>query len=665
AVVTGLASTEVTWSSSDGNIDISSGLYTAPASVGAATSATITATSVADPAQTASVTLWVNPVNATVDFTHLLSPLDPYTFGIDVTGYPGSGPNITNDTIQQQMMQGMAAMMRMDLKYTTPGDPTSPLKCGGSGCNTSIAGDDWITSIMAIGAEPVVLVGGISAATYLTDAANLVKHFNIGSDGVTPDPTLPNYVKYWIIGNENDLGVNGGYSGSSYGAIFNQAYLAMKEVDPNIKIGGPATGGPYSGGGMSSTLPITKPGSYDSASLSQWIDDFLTTSGQYVDFLDFHKYDLSSSTWNDSTSTSPSTGRLITGSGSASSNSGSGNTYKYQIRPAQIMFEVAHNPQSASRAAQIGVQIGEWNISNASISGSPEIRLPFDFFNTLYSASALGEMTTVGARSLMFGDKSGPLGMLEDGTTHTNAAMPTWVPPALNDPMPIYYGYGMYTGMGLFRHYGTEAVATTTSIGAAPNGLDVFASANDKNIVVVNKNNIAETVTLSLTGFTDGTADVWQKAAEGGVIGSNDAQGPLYDPAPAQSLGTLNVTNGGLSILVPPYSVTTLVLNAPVSVVASPGVVSLNASQTQQFTATVTGDSTNSVTWAVSCASGGTGCGTIDSTGLYTAPESIPMLTFNAIVNPGTPTVPDSAIITTTSTADNTASTFVSVKLIP
>ncbi len=128
-----------------------------------------------------------------------------------------------------------------------------------------------------------------------------------------------------------------------------------------------------------------------------------TDCGSRVDFLDFHKYDLSGSQWTDSPT------RL----------NSSGNTYKYQIRPAQVQYMIAHNASSAARAGQIMVELGEWNISSnaGSISTSPEIRLPYDFFNTLYGASALGNMMTVGARAMMFGDKNTALGIVGDGST--------------------------------------------------------------------------------------------------------------------------------------------------------------------------------------------------------------------------------------------------------
>ena len=89
--------------------------------------------------------------------------------------------------------------------------------------------------------------------------------------------------------------------------------------------------------------------------------------------------------------------------------------------------------------------------------------------------------------------------------------------------------------------------------------------------------------------------------------------------------------------------------------VTDPGNLSVfYINQVVQFTATVTGTSNTAVTWSLSSDGGCTGsaCGTLSSTGLYTAP----------------PTATGSKVnitITATSVADNTASDSMSVKVVP
>ena len=72
-----------------------------------------------------------------------------------------------------------------------------------------------------------------------TSAANLVRHFNVNPVSGSVDPTLPNYVPNWIVGNEPNAN---GFSASSYSAYFNAGFDAMKAVDSRIKIGGPGIG---------------------------------------------------------------------------------------------------------------------------------------------------------------------------------------------------------------------------------------------------------------------------------------------------------------------------------------------------------------------------------------------------------------------------------------
>jgi hypothetical protein len=103
---------------------------------------------------------------------------------------------------------------------------------------------------------------------------------------------------------------------------------------------------------------------------------------------------------------------------------------------------------------------------------------------------------------------------------------------------------------------------------------------------------------------------------------------------------TMTVTGNGKSATCD----ATLKVNVTVSV--SPTSVTLNTGATQQFTATVTGTSDTRVTWSVP---GGAANGTIDASGLYTAPATAP--------NPATVSV------VATSVADSTKSASASVTI--
>jgi hypothetical protein len=260
------------------------------------------------------------------------------------------------------------------------------------------------------------------------------------------------------------------------------------------------------------TLP-SNPCDHGTSSNYQYLQDFLNGSGAYVDFVDFHKYDTGSTT-----SSSQAAGFLA-------------NTCRYGLRIAQIRNYLNTFSTTQSRANSIDIEIGEWNLT----SDGTDTGLTYQEFNTVYSASALGYIMNNGARGLMYGDQNGPLSMISDGSNGSGT----------NNGMPIYWGYAMYTGAGLFRTYGTTSVATSTTL----SNVDVFASTNGNSIVVVNKDpNNTQNATFALTGYISGSADVWQKS---------NSFGPYIAP---QKLGAATITNGEFTYSLPPYSVTTFVL---------------------------------------------------------------------------------------------------------
>jgi hypothetical protein len=91
----------------------------------------------------------------------------------------------------------------------------------------------------------------------------------------------------------------------------------------------------------------------------------------------------------------------------------------------------------------------------------------------------------------------------------------------------------------------------------------------------------------------------------------------------------------------------TITLMPAVTVSLTPGVVTLNGSQTQQFTATVSNTSNTAVTWTIDPPS----AGSFSAPGLYTAPPSV--------------TTPQTVTVTATSQADTSQSASATVMLAP
>lgn len=415
--------------------------------------------------------------NTTVNFTSTVRNIPFVAIAMDISGY-GQGSHITNDqTHRQKLVNLKLGMMRMEFLYEN-----GAIVCGGDGCAKNISGDAWISSIKAAGAEPIIITpldGRRSVDQDKTDAVNLVKHFNQQTN---------NPVKRWIIGNELDNSGNPDrMDATTYANRFNAIYDAMKAVDPSIKIGGPATAYYNTG----------------------FIETFLTISGNRVDFIDFHTYGQGGSE-NKSEST------LLN------------ETLRYTEYLTDLRTKI--DAKTGSRAGQIEMQVGEWNLDWNS---DPK---QFTHFNTIWSASALGRILQAGGHALMYADKNGALGALFE--TNTNGGVK-------NDLMPIYHGYGMFTGENLFPRFGTSLVAANTTL----SNVEVYASNNPKNIVAINKNQSQpQQVSFALTGVTSGTATVWQKD-------------PSIDTkALPQNKGTIVITNGRFVYTLPGYSVVTFVV---------------------------------------------------------------------------------------------------------
>jgi len=188
-----------------------------------------------------------------IDYNNILRTLSPLAIGgVDESGY-GTPNVLVNDSIQQQKLKQLGIpYMRMSLKYTLSGDPSSRIVCGGEGCDTRWSGDQWINSIKNLNAIPVV-----NDPVNPSDLPALVKHFNKDTN---------NHITRWLSSsNEPDLS---GIDATTYSNNFNQLYDAMKAIDPTIKIGGPTVAW------------------YDAA----FLQIFLNISGTRVDFIDFHAY---------------------------------------------------------------------------------------------------------------------------------------------------------------------------------------------------------------------------------------------------------------------------------------------------------------------------------------------------------------------------------------
>ena len=157
----------------------------------------------------------------------------------------------------------------------------------------------------------------------------------------------------------------------------------------------------------------------------------------------------------------------------------------------------------------------------------------------------------------------------------------------------------------------------------------------------------------SVTGSTD-TAVTWSVSGAGctgAACGTITSSGLYTAPGAVPNPAEVNVV--ATSQADPTKSASaTVVVQSAVAITISPTSASVPTAGHQQFTATVTGINNTAVTWSLSGAGcSGSACGTLSSSGLYTAPTTVPS--------------PSTVSVTATSQADSSKSATAAVTIIP
>lgn len=353
---------------------------------------------------------------------------------------------------------------------------------------TGISGDAWVSNIRSFGGVPMIVVGGSSDNNFSpSDAANLVQHFNANR---------ATRVDFWVIGNEPG---NAGMSIQAYCDLFNSTVDAMKAKDNTIKVIGPAWA--Y----------------FDINALTT----FLQCAGSRVDVIDYHHYAMGGTYLDNAT---------------ALSQTGQWESEINQLR--QSINQLVPN-----RASQIDIQVGEYNWSWQTADGYPGWNGDDRFYQavaTVWGASVAGHIMVAGGRGHQYADQNGALGLTFE--KNSDAAH---FGHQVTDPMPIFHGLRMLSGGSMFRGFGNTVVAASTSL----SNTEVFASTNQKNIVLINKDPSAtQNAAIQLNGVSGGTIDVWQ----------TDQNAPFADPGKQASL---TIVGGMVQLSLPPYSVSSLVVN--------------------------------------------------------------------------------------------------------
>ena len=427
-----------------------------------------------------------------VDFTKNTGTVNSRAFSMDSTEY-GSPHDIVHDQTVYNLIAALHLdAMRIDLQN---GNGVAPQLGAG---NTSGPGDPWVQAIDKMGAKPIIRLhtigendNGADSGGSTADAQAMVSRYtaNYASYGLSKP------VQYYVIGNETNANDSSGSNFIAFAPGMRSAANGQA-----IYIGGPAWGW-YSEGTMTTYYNHTKG----------------TAGGP--DFLDYHQYGNGGNTHMTPTQLQ----QELNGGGTGGDVQEYG-TVSYQAEVAKLHADTG-----------LPIEVGEWNLSWGSdpAQGQP--------FNAIWGASVIGNIVKAGGISMEYGDSSGSLmGVVSQNDT----------------PMPLYYAYYMFTGGDLFQHFGTNMVLTSVTGDTTGNiqgsnvvknsTLEVFASNNPKNIVVINKDpNTTQMGTVSLTGYASGTMNAWQTTG---------------NALPTHVAINVAITNGTFTYSVPPYSITTFVL---------------------------------------------------------------------------------------------------------
>jgi hypothetical protein len=182
---------------------------------------------------------------------------------------------------------------------------------------------------------------------------------------------------------------------------------------------------------------------------------------------------------------------------------------------------------------------------------------------------------------------------------------------------------------------GGSGTVKVTAVAISPTTVSVPINTQTEFTAQVTLNNSSEnTTTTTITWYVNGTAG---GSATLGTIGAdtNDALVGIYTApqnVPTTTNGEVNITattpqtpgsTTDTTLITSNTAVTTVTVGTGLSV--SPSTAQVPAGGTQLFSAILNNENDTAVTWSLSSASGVTGnLGTIDSTGLYTAPPNPP-----------------------------------------
>jgi hypothetical protein len=345
--------------------------------------------------------------------------------------------------------------------------------------------DQFIAFCQQVGAIPTISIRLREATPEA--AAELVRYANIEKEyGVV----------YWSIGNEptlfaaelQALGKADDYDTEQYNREWREFALAMKAVDPTIKLLGPEIH-------QFTANPDANP--KDSAG-RDWMIEFLEANGDLVDVVTFHRYPFPRSRTDVGVSIED---------------------LRQQSEEWEGIIIYLRGLIQESTGRDIPIAITEVNTHwNAAVGGEAT---PESHYNAIWLAEMIGRLM----RQDVF--------MVNHWMLAAQAGEGAWGMIARSGLRPSYYVYQLY------NQFGTELVYAESGV----EDVSIYAAQRDGGaltLIVVNLADTEQQATLQIGGASPTQAELWQLTAENrpesGINVSLAADGQLTLPAQSISL---------------------------------------------------------------------------------------------------------------------------------
>jgi hypothetical protein len=337
----------------------------------------------------------------TVDVSQTVLPIDPHAVGSCISTY---GDTVATSAPQRSALSQLSlGHYRIPIRWND-GNPVS----SASGGPQNMSADEYVSAVLAMGAEPVIVIGGTTGDDDIvpSDAANLVSHYT--AMGVTT----------FYVGNEPG---NAGMTIDQYATLFNSCATAMRAANASIKIGGP-TWAYYD-------LPT--------------MQTFLEMSGANVDILDFHDYAM--------------------GNPPALTNDAALSGTDQWGTEVAALYTLLSQQGLTGRQVSVGEYNWAWQYDDGIDGGDPRFFQPII---TVWAASVIGHVLTAGGWPFQYSDQNGPLGLTvqagdDDQGMQQSAPQPIYYGLGMWTGESLFRGFGANVVSSSCTDGGVEIYATS------------------------------------------------------------------------------------------------------------------------------------------------------------------------------------------------------------